>query len=73
MKNINNAWARILLVVIPLVIAAFIGWGALKSDVKYNTMELEKKASKETVTVQYEAILRELKQLRVDITNLHRP
>ncbi len=67
----NRIWLKILLVFAPMLIVGLVAWGRLNSEVKHNTVELDRKASRETVTIQYEAILRELKQLRVDVSHLH--
>jgi hypothetical protein len=56
----NGIWARILSVVIPMTVAGLIAWGSLRSEVDQHTKALEGKANRETVTVQYDEIIRRL-------------
>lgn len=60
-------WAVTLL---PLVIAAIIGWGTLRSDVNHLEAAVETKANRETVDAEYQAILRELQEIHIQLQRL---
>lgn len=70
--NRNGVWARILVVAIPLAIAGLIGWGTLREKVDNTARAMDGKANRETVEVQFNAIMRELQGAREDIADLKR-
>jgi len=65
-----NGWLKVICVAVPLLVAAFIGWGALNARV--STLETAQvgKADAEVVNVQYEAILRELRTMNARLERL---
>lgn len=54
-----NGWAKVLVGFIPLLVAGLVGWGTLRSDVSNLQTTTEKKADRDLVVQQYQAILRE--------------
>lgn len=67
-----NGWFRVLAVVIPLIVAGLIAWGSLRSDVRYLSREVERKADRDVVQVQYERLLAELAAIREQLDALTR-
>lgn len=65
-----NGWAKVLAAAIPLAAAGFIAWGSLRSDVGHLQDESERYATRETQTLQYEAILRELRTMNDRLSRL---
>jgi len=56
----NGIYVRILSVAIPLAIAGLIAYGTLREKVDNTAAALDRKANRETVDVQYNAILQRL-------------
>ena len=52
-----NGWGKWF---ISMAVAGLLGWGALKADVINLRRDVDQKANKETVDVQYNAILQRL-------------
>ena len=67
-----NGWLRVLALVLPVAIAGLIAWGALRSDVSHLERVVANKADGGVVSVQYEAILRELQQVNRRLDGLER-
>lgn len=55
--NGNGLWPKILAVIVPAGVAGLIAWGSLRSDVTHVAQAMDLKAEKETVTVEYQAIV----------------
>lgn len=53
-----NGWLKFFAALVPFAAAFLVGWGALNAKVSTLSERVDGKASKETVNVQYEAILR---------------
>lgn len=66
----KNGWGRVVVVVLPFFIAGLVGFGIVKSEVSRNKEMLRDKANVETVNVQYQAVLREIRLLRDDVAEL---
>lgn len=66
----KNGWGRVLAVVLPFFIAGLVGFGVLKSEVGRNKEALVEKANAETMNVQYQAVLREIRLLREDVAEV---
>lgn len=69
--NGNGHWKLLGAILVPLILGA-IGYGALKNDVQRTREELSTKASRETVQLQYESLLREIQALRSDVQQMRR-
>ena len=65
-----NGWAKVLMAFIPLLIAGFIAWGSQRSDIANLQRDGSTHATRETQTVQYEAILRELRTMNERLSRL---
>lgn len=65
-----NGWTKALALFLPLAIAGLIAWGSLKSDVRHIEAANVTHATKETVAVQYDAILRELRTMNARLERL---
>lgn len=66
-----NGWSRFL----PLLIVlgtGLIGYGILQGDVRSIRKDVDQKASREVVEVQFSAIMRELQALRADVQRIPR-
>lgn len=62
--NGNGIWPRVLLALLVPVLAGLIAWGTIRSDVANLKAAVDSKASREVVQAQYEAILRELQDIK---------
>jgi hypothetical protein len=60
LPNGNGLWPKVTLAFLVPVIAAVWALGGVRNDVARHGQEIEKKASRETVTAQYDAILQRL-------------
>lgn len=74
--NERRFWTRMVFTVVgavlPLFVLGLIAYGSLKTQVERNTLTLAEKANRETVSAQYEALLRELQAIRTDLVELKR-
>ena len=71
-----NGWLKFALAMLPFAIAFLVGWGALNTRVN-NVREVQlqvlaNKADRQTVDVQYAAILRELQAMNQRFDRLER-
>jgi len=61
-KN-GNGWKQVgLAILVPLLLGA-VAFGVIREKVNHNEMELDTKADRAVVEVQYDAILRELRSI----------
>lgn len=65
-----NGWAKVLMAFIPLLVAGLIAWGSQRSDITHLQEESATHASRETQSIQYEAILRELRTINERMSRL---
>ena len=68
----GSLWRKILIVLIPLLIAGVVAWITMRGDIRHLETSLDTKANRETVQAQFEAILRELQQINRRLDNLQR-
>jgi hypothetical protein len=64
------AGVRLLAIAIPLVVAGLVAWGQLSARIEDARQRLEAKADRETVTVQYQAILEQLRVINQRLERL---
>lgn len=53
----KDVWSRVLLALLPVVLAGLVAYGALTARVQNTANAVETKANRETVEAQYNAIL----------------
>lgn len=64
--RLNGAWKVVAAIVgtaIPLIIGAVLAFGGVRSDMTGLRRDVDRKASQETVQLQYEALLREIQNI----------
>jgi hypothetical protein len=61
---------RLLAIAIPLAVAGLVAWGQLSARIEDARQRLEAKADRETVTVQYQAILEQLRVINQRLERL---
>jgi len=65
-----TAVVRLLAIAIPLAVAGLVAWGQLSARIEDARQRLEAKADRETVTVQYQAILEQLRVINQRLERL---
>lgn len=65
-----TAMVRLLAIAIPLAVAGLVAWGQLSARIEDARQRLEAKADRETVTVQYQAILEQLRVINQRLERL---
>lgn len=65
-------WTRVALFLLPLALAGLVAWGRLNARADALERALEGKANRETVEAQYNAILRELADIKAELRALKR-
>ena len=67
-----NGWGRILMAVIPLTLLGLVALIRMSERVDNQAKAIETKANRETVEVQYRALLDVLREVQADVRELKR-
>jgi hypothetical protein len=62
-SNGEGIWKKILIALVPMAVAAGVAMVSLRSDVKHLEAEVSSKAARETVDLQYQAIIQRLDRI----------
>ena len=68
----NDTLIAVVLTVVPLTGGGLIAWGRIRSEVDDVRKDLDLKANKETVEVQYDAIMERLDRIEGKMDNRRR-